>query len=160
MSVHINIGSNIGASEALVAAAADRIRPLLPERPMRVSRPYRSLPWGFRSDNKFVNVGVVFDGIQSWTDDSLMEFFNSLRSVEKSLGSTPHRNADGSYCDRDLDIDLIDADGTVIDTPGLVLPHPRMHLRPFVLEPIRDLDPLWRHPVCGKTAAEMLLSIK
>ena len=68
-----------------------------------------------------------------------------------------------SYADRLIDIDLIYYDNEVIDdqqtdTP-LILPHPRMHLRGFVLEPIAELDPQWRHPLTGQTAGEMLDSL-
>jgi 2-amino-4-hydroxy-6-hydroxymethyldihydropteridine diphosphokinase len=60
---------------------------------------------------------------------------------------------------RTLDLDLIDYDGLVVDTPRLVLPHPRMHERRFVLAPLCDLAPGWRHPLLGATAAELLAAL-
>ena len=50
---------------------------------------------------------------------------------------------------RTLDLDLLDVDGVIIDQPGLVLPHPRLHLREFVLRPLLEVAPGWRHPILG-----------
>ncbi len=55
-----------------------------------------------------------------------------------------------------MDIDLIFFNDEVIDTPDLQIPHPRMHLRRFVLEPLAEIMPEYRHPVLGKTIKEML----
>lgn len=57
---------------------------------------------------------------------------------------------------RTLDLDLLDHDGCFSDTPRLVLPHPRLHERRFVLEPLGEVAPGWRHPRLGLTAAELL----
>lgn len=56
---------------------------------------------------------------------------------------------------RTLDLDLLAYDDVISDNPRLILPHPRLHERAFVLWPLRDLAPDWRHPVLGLTAAEM-----
>lgn len=59
---------------------------------------------------------------------------------------------------RTLDLDLLDVDGAVIELPGLTLPHPRLHLRAFVLSPLLEVAPGWRHPVLG-TAAALLAAL-
>jgi len=57
---------------------------------------------------------------------------------------------------RTLDLDLLDYDSLLVDTPTLILPHPRLHLRRFVLEPLREVAPGWRHPSFDLSAAELL----
>jgi 2-amino-4-hydroxy-6-hydroxymethyldihydropteridine diphosphokinase len=57
---------------------------------------------------------------------------------------------------RTIDLDLLDYDSQLIDTTTLILPHPRLHLRRFVLEPLREVAPGWRHPRLGLSAAELI----
>ncbi|MDX8410750.1 MAG: 2-amino-4-hydroxy-6-hydroxymethyldihydropteridine diphosphokinase, partial [Mariprofundaceae bacterium] len=57
---------------------------------------------------------------------------------------------------RTLDLDLLACGDTVLDLQELTLPHPHMHERMFVLQPLCDIDPCWRHPMAGKTAAQLL----
>ena len=84
---------------------------------------------------------------------------SELQAAEKEVSEAPHRNADGSYADRPIDIDLIAVDDLIVDTETLQLPHPRMHQRDFVLRPVAELDPYWRHPVLNQTAGEMLAEL-
>ena len=73
----------------------------------------------------------------------------ALHGIEASFArQRPYPNAP-----RTLDLDLLDVDGARCDTPGLVLPHPRLHLRAFVLRPLLEVAPGWRHPVLGDAAA-------
>lgn len=154
--IHINIGSNTGDRAALieraVAALSERIDPA-GRAQISLAPIEESEAWGFESDNRFLNLGVM---IESPDDFDPLALLDLLQSVEKEIADVPHRNPDGSYADRPIDIDLIAVDDKVVDEARLKLPHPRMHLRPFVLEPIKFLDPDWRHPIIGLTADEML----
>lgn len=113
-----------------------------------------SEPWGFVSENRFLNVGVMFE-----SPDTPQELFSKLRRIETSLSTASHRDAAGGYADRLVDIDLVAFGDEVTDTPELILPHPRMLLRDFVLKPIAEIDPAWRHPLTGETAREALLRL-
>lgn len=150
---YVSLGSNLGdrlsVLESAVAAIEERLGVAA-----RSAAPFESAPWGFESRNPFVNIGIAFE-----TTLEPIELHRCLQQVQHSIDPSPHRDASGAYIDRRIDIDLIAVDGYVVDTPELTLPHPRMHLRRFVLEPMAELDPRWHHPVSGLTCAEMLVGL-
>ena len=152
MIYHINIGSNQGDSVAIVADAVALIAHLSSS-PVLISETFESQPWGFESPHRFLNVGVEIE-----TESTPEALLMSLQEIERQLGATPHRNSDGSYCDRNVDIDLICRidEPTVINTDILTLPHPRMHLREFVLIPLNQLSPGWIHPILNLTPSQIL----
>lgn len=157
ITAYINIGSNMGDRHALIELAVACIERM--GMPVCRSAYIESEPWGYESDNLFLNLGLAVD--TAMTPGTLLE---RLLDIEREINPAPHRRSDGSYSDRAIDVDLIACDvmeGTgvrslVIDTPCLTLPHPRMHLRRFVLVPMAELAPMWRHPLLGLTPAEML----
>lgn len=140
MRIHINIGSNQGDRRALIGQAVALIASAWPDARMRLSRPVESEPWGYESPNRFLNLGVMLDtDVPSSPHDVLLR----LLAIERRVGGgAPHRGADGAYCDRPVDIDLIVVDRLCLSTPDLTLPHPRARLRPFVMHPLHELDHL------------------
>lgn len=150
MKAHINIGSNIGDRMANICRAVALIRDLSLV-PPRVSKVFESEPWGYDSVNMFYNVGVEIE-----TDLSPTLLLPALKSIEKNIDASSHRDENGNYKDRAIDIDLIYMGDFVISIDSIQLPHPRMEKRGFVLTPIAELDPTWHHPVTGKTAIQML----
>ena len=110
-----------------------------------------SEPWGFDSDNRFMNIGL-------WLASDLepQEMLDHIHDIERRLGSASHRDAEGNYIDRLVDIDIMAIDEMVIDTPTLQVPHPHMAKRDFFLRPMMELAPNWQHPVTGLTASQML----
>lgn len=148
---HINIGSNIGDRLALIGQAVAAVE-LIFNTPATCSEPIESEPWGFDSPNGFINIGVNIE-VGEMTPEEVLQ---RLLQAQAQIDSSPHRNADGGYIDRLIDIDLIAIDNVVIDTEELTLPHPRMHLREFVLRPMSELLPSWRHPLLNATPAELL----
>lgn len=161
--IHINIGSNKGDRAALieraVALIASRIDPA-GKANIFLAPIIENDPWGYDSPHPYLNLGLMIDmphDVMQTTPEGLLDV---LLKIEHEISAAPHRDASGGYCDRQIDIDLIAVGDTVTDTARLTLPHPRMSLRPFVLEPVACLDPAWRHPLTGKTAAEMLAEIR
>ena len=149
MDYYLNIGSNMGerrdnlyrAVVALTAGTGGSV----------TSHVVESKPWGFDSDNSFMNIGL-------WLASDLQpeEMLDRIHDIERRLGSATHRDGDGNYIDRLVDIDIVAIDDRVINTPSLQVPHPHLAERDFFLRPMMELAPNWVHPVTGLTAAQML----
>ncbi len=135
--VHINLGSNIGDSRSILERAVAYVFRLHEgTTPPRRSSIVESGAWGFESANPFLNIGVEIE-----TALPPLELLERLRAIERETApeGNAHRNADGSYRDRYLDIDLIFYGSLRMETPELTLPHPRWRQRPFVCAPIAEL---------------------
>lgn len=145
---YLGLGTNVGNKrENLVTAAA-----LLAERVgavLALSGIYETEPWGFESENTFLNGVIVMA-----TDLSPMELLDTTRLIEIEMGRI--EKSDGIYHDRIIDIDLLMVDDLIIHTERLVLPHPLMHKRLFVMEPLAEVAPEVAHPVFGKTMSKLL----
>ncbi len=109
-----------------------------PKAILRLSDVVESEPWGFDSDLPFLNIGVALDYP---VDIDPLYLLHTMQHIERQVSPTPHRNADGSYRDRRIDIDIIAIDCLTLTSPELTIPHPRAWERPFVMEPLRQLAP-------------------
>ena len=151
MKYYLNLGSNLGNRLLHITKAMKAIGEEFG--PYETSHKVESDPWGFDSTNRFVNVGVSID---SGLDPE--EILIRLQKIEKSISVRGHRRWDGSYNDREIDIDIMATDGPAYDSPTLHIPHRHLERRDFFLRPLAELAPEWRHPASGLTAAEMLAS--
>ena len=114
-----------------------------------VSRAFMSQAWPNPSDPPFINAVATIGKVSG-----PVALMDKLESIERTFGRVRGaRNAP-----RTLDLDLIDYDGRVENGPP-ILPHPRAHERVFVLVPIMDIAPDWRHPVSGKSVTEMIAAL-
>lgn len=132
MVYYINIGSNLGNRLMNLTRAVSAIEKQFGW--FELSHHVESDAWGYESKNKFLNVGMAFISELEPTD-----VLHILQDIEKSINPASHRNSDGSYKDRMIDIDIMAADDIVINTPELTLPHPHLNDRPFFLEPFKEL---------------------
>lgn len=140
-----SLPSRAGDPSATLRAALERLRDN-GVTPVSVSRFYRTPAWPDPRDPAFVNAVA-----QVMTELSPAELIAALHDTETAFGRVRSaRNAP-----RALDLDILDYDGRIKDGPP-VLPHPRMDRRGFVLVPLRDVAPDWRHPVTGATLTELL----
>ena len=150
MNYYLNIGSNMGNRTRNIARAVRLISRTF-NTSIKISAPVTSSPWGFKSKNAFVNEGAILH-----TDVKPAEVLERLQQVERLISDKPHRNADGSYSDRVIDIDIVAIDEMTIDTPSLKVPHPHLPERDFYIIPMRELAPSWVHPQSRMTPGEML----
>ncbi|MDE6098069.1 MAG: 2-amino-4-hydroxy-6-hydroxymethyldihydropteridine diphosphokinase, partial [Muribaculaceae bacterium] len=133
MTVHLNIGSNTGDRHALIERAVALLVETLAPSAWRVSTPVESAPWGYQSENPFLNIGIDLELATPLQPEALLDI---TQSIERCISAMPHRNPDGTYRDREIDIDIILIDDLVIDTPRLRIPHPHAKNRPFVMIPL------------------------
>ena len=111
-------------------------------------------PWGFESDNGFLNCVVAFD-----TELTPLELLDTTERIERELGRTV-KSTGGNYHDRLIDIDILLYGNTVIESERLTIPHPLMHLRDFVLAPLAEIAPDTVHPTLNKSIAGLLAEIR
>lgn len=136
--IYLSLGSNSGDREAMLESAISRIGAF---GELEVSPVFRSEPVGFESRNSFFNICAVLTvecGDDFGTEDA-EALLRRFKAIECGLSAMPHRNADGSYRDREIDIDIVAVEGLRMCTPVLTLPHPRAVERAFVVQPLKEL---------------------
>ena len=142
--IHINIGSNLDSNFGTKFKNISITLNLLIESKIKIKKisSFYSTP-SYPNNNlpQFVNIGAVIE-----TKLGCSVLLKKLKSIEGKLGRKKTKKNDPRVCD----IDIIDYDGSVKKNKLLELPHPRCHLRNFVLYPIREMDPLWKHPILMK----------
>lgn len=150
--LYLGLGSNLGDKcHHLLQAVA-----LISERVGRVvclSRFYETQPWGYASSNTYLNAAL---GVE--TSLSPLEVLSITQTIERDLGRLK-KSMNREYSDRPIDIDLLLMDDLEVQTDVLTLPHPLMHERLFVLEPLVEIAPTIIHPVLKKSICELYNSL-
>jgi 2-amino-4-hydroxy-6-hydroxymethyldihydropteridine diphosphokinase len=147
--VYLSLGSNLGDRRANLARAVE----LLGQsgvRVLRASSVFETDPMYLEAQPRFLNQVV-----QAETTLFPRQLLSATAGVEKAIGRKPgQRNGP-----RVIDIDIVLFAKSVVNTPGLEIPHPRMAERRFVLEPLAELCPELRHPVTRRTIQEMRAAV-
>jgi 2-amino-4-hydroxy-6-hydroxymethyldihydropteridine diphosphokinase len=138
----VGLGANLGDREAAIREAARRIDAT------RLSTIRETEPWGYAEQPPYLNAAAELE-----TELSPQELLARLLDVERELGRL---RLGPRWGPRTIDLDLLLYDEAVVEEPGLVVPHPRLHERVFALEPLAELDPSLKVP--GKGTVSDLLS--
>ncbi len=149
----IGLGSNLGRSRSLLQDAWQTLADHPDVSIQRISSPYKTKPVGMNSPYWFINAAGRLT-----TSLSPHELLNLLLQVEQQYGRTRSTDQPG-HQDRTLDLDLLLYDDVIMETPELILPHPAMDTRLFVLAPLAEIRPKLQHPVRKKTISQLLAEL-
>lgn len=131
-SVYLGLGTNLGNREENILQAYGHIENKVGSI-VRRSSLFHSEPWGFESENAFVNTAVCVE-----TALSPMEVLSATQEIERQMGRT-QKSVGGVYHDRIIDIDILLYDDLHMQSEELTLPHPHIGERPFVYEPLNEI---------------------
>lgn len=132
--LYLSLGTNLGDRRRNLSCALELIAAEVGTI-LSASDIIETEPWGFESSNRFLNMVVKVD-----TDLNPVDALHVTQDIEHRLGRT-EKSVNGQYHDRLIDIDLLMYDNITVSTPELTLPHPHMHERRFVMEPLAQIAP-------------------
>jgi 2-amino-4-hydroxy-6-hydroxymethyldihydropteridine diphosphokinase len=142
--VYLSLGSNLGDREANLRTAIQKLKEI--GNPVAVSSFYETEPVEVQSQPWFLNCAVKLD-----TEKMPRQLIAAILALEQEMG----RQRKQQKGPRTIDIDILLFGSSVIEIPSLTVPHPRMHERRFVLEPLAEIAPDARHPVFKRTIREL-----
>lgn len=149
--IYLGLGSNMGQRQENIQQAVEKIRCIQGMDVQQLSEIIETNPIGGPPQNKFLN--SVLEGEFAGTPQKLL---SEVLFIEKDLG----RVRTVRWGPRTIDIDILFYGSRIIHTPELIIPHPRLQERGFVLRPLAGIAPGFVHPVSGRTVAQMLERIE
>tara|TARA_Y100001970_G_C13749362_1_gene610217 strand:- start:98 stop:610 length:513 start_codon:yes stop_codon:yes gene_type:complete len=142
--IYLNIGSNLSSKEGgrknNILKAITYLKKLKLNL-IKISSFYETPSYPNNSDPKFINLCVKLE-----CNLKASELLNEIKKIEKKLGRIRSKKNEPRTCD----IDIIDFNGEIIKNDDFEVPHPRLHLRNFVIYPLKEIEPDWSHPIFDK----------
>jgi len=148
---YIGLGSNIGNKSGNILKALDILGQFNGLKITKISSFYETEPVGYEDQDWFVNAVAQIETILS--PDKLL---NAFKKTEQAMG----RRNTIRWGPREIDIDLLIYDQLCLNSPELIIPHPHLHERAFVLAPLAEIAPYQIHPILKKTVAELLSELQ
>ena len=149
MTAYLSLGTNIGDKRENLKRAIEALSLALGHY-TALSEFTETSPWGFESESNFLNCCVAFE-----TGLEPLQLLDITERIERELGRTA-KSTDGIYHDRIIDIDILLFGDMVVNDRRLTIPHPLMHKRLFVLQPLAEIAPDTIHPTTGNDIGQLL----
>ncbi len=149
--VFLSLGSNEGDRLLALRTALGKLE-VQAGRIITSSSVYETEPWGFKADQQFLNIVVKMG-----THLNPEQLLKVMLSIENEMGRV---RVPGGYASRLIDLDILLYEDLVIEGDFIQVPHPRLHLRKFVLMPLAEIASGIIHPILGKTMSELMMECK
>jgi len=147
--IFLGLGTNVGNKKKNLDKAIRKLKEKVSN--IRVSKFYETEPWGYENQDKFLNAAV--SGVTKLSPSELLQF---VKQIEKEVGRVERFK----WGPREIDIDILFYNDLMYEDSSLVIPHPFLHERKFVLEPLMDLDPNFIHPLFKQTISQLYEKLK
>ena len=148
--VYIQLGSNLGERESFIAKSMEQIEENIGEI-ITASSIFETTPWGNENQNNFLNSVIKIK-----TTFDAFKVLKKSQEIENNLG----RDRNEKWGKRTIDIDILFYNNEIINTTKLIIPHPLLHERKFVLVPLSEIDPNYIHPILKKNIYTLLSECK
>lgn len=143
--IAFSIGANLGDRLSSIQKAISLLSESITD--MQCSSVYETEPVGYNNQPVFLNCAIC-----GYTDKSPEHIIETCKSIEYTIG----RQSRPKWHEREIDIDIVLFEDCILNSEDIAIPHPRMHLRSFVLQPLTEISPDRIHPIFNKTIKQLL----